>query len=323
MPDPSPAFTIGTLAVPGRLSLAPMAGYSTWPFRSLCRELGSALSYSEFVQARDVLHRPEALEKALYFQEKERPVIYQLYGSQLEEMLEAALRLQDKEPDAIDINLGCPSSSIAGRGAGVGMMRSPLKVARLFNTLSKQLALPLTAKIRLGYEDCQNYRLIARIIAENGGKMIAIHARTKEQRHFGHPDLEAIAEVKQAVDVPVIGNGGVRSTADIDRMFTHTGCDGVMIGRGAAVNPWLFAYRDREEVAPQEVLDFMLEHLERSLKFFGPERGLILYRKHAADYISPYAPDKPTRIRLLTEKDPGQFRASLAEVLSELTGAQL
>jgi len=321
-PDSTPAFHVGALPVFGSRILAPMDGYSSWPFRSLCRELGSALSYTEFVRAEDILERPDSTTSQLYFEEDERPIIFQIYGHRQQTLLEAALRLQERQPDGIDINLGCPNRSIVNRGAGAGLHRTPLQVARIFRLLSSRLEVPLTAKIRLGWKDCLNYRLIARIIAENGGDLIALHARVVEDRHQGEPDLAAISETVQSVPIPVLGNGGIKTTADIEKMTSTTGCQGVMIGRGAARNPWLFSGRDREEVPPPEVENHMREHLERSLEFYGKKRGLILFRKHAAAYLEPYSPDPDQRRKLLTRDDPGDFKALLMDIFQEIKANQ-
>jgi nifR3 family TIM-barrel protein len=254
-----------------------------------------------------VLERPDTLENKLSFREDERPLIIQIYGSDPQVMLEAALRLEAREPDAIDINLGCPTPAIAGRGAGAGLMRTPLLTARIFRTLSNHLSVPLTAKIRLGWEDCRSYLLIARIIEENGGQLVAVHARIREERHSGPPDLEALAELTGQLTIPVIGNGGIRTTADIRNMMKVSGCAGVMIGRAAITNPWVFSWRDRSEVAPGEVLELIRDHLMHSMEFYGRERGLILFRKHAARYLEPYRLPAERRKHLLTRTDPDTF----------------
>jgi nifR3 family TIM-barrel protein len=292
-----------------------MDGYSDWPFRSLCRELGSALSYTEFVRAADVLERPDYVADKLSFTEDERPVVFQLYSDNWRDLLEAALALQEREPDIVDVNLGCPNRSIAHRGAGVGMMRSPLEVARVFKHLSRALEIPVTAKIRLGWEDCRNYRLIARVIEENGGSLVAVHGRTKEQGYQGKADWEAIAEVSRDLSIPVLGNGDVRTREHIREMGEITNCEGVMIGRGATRNPWIFARKNRDEVSPQQVKETLLVHLERNLSFYGRERGLILFRKFAARYIAPYQVPADLRKKLLTRKTPEAFTSLLDEVL--------
>jgi nifR3 family TIM-barrel protein len=310
---------VGNVQIAGDLILAPMDGYSSWPFRSLCRELGSAVSYTEFVKAEDVLDRPNYVEKKLYFRDDERPIFFQLYGHNPKILVQAALQLQDRDPDAIDINLGCPNRSITSRGAGAGLMRTPLKTARIFRDLTKVLDIPVTAKIRLGWKDCQNQLLIARIIQEWGGSLIAVHARTKEQGHYGKPNLPAVKDIKDALTIPVLGNGGIQRAEDIMIMRERTGCDGVMIGRGAIHNPWIFRGYNREDLQPDQVRFLMLDHLERSLSFSGQEEGLILYRKFAAGYLSPYQLDPETRRKLLTETRPEEFIKQLEEIFQLIT----
>lgn len=313
-------FQVGDLKIKGNLVLAPMDGYTDWPFRSICRELGSAISYTEFVKAEDVLQRPHYIQNKLHFTKEERPVFIQVYGNRVDAILEAALVLQESGPDGIDINMGCPNRSIAGRGAGAGLMRTPLKVARIMKTLKNSLDLPITAKIRLGWRDCQNGMLLSQIIAEFGGSLVAVHARSKEQGHEGQPDLSALADIKEALEIPVLGNGGIRRVADIDTMLGATGCDGVMIGRGAVLNPWIFSRRDREEIGPAEVQDLLLEHLERSLSFYGPENGLVLFRKFAAAYLKPYQLDPELRKGLLTETVSRRFAVRVKEIFLDLEG---
>ena len=311
-------FQVGDLKITGNLVLAPMDGYTDWPFRSICRELGSAISYTEFVKAEDVLERPHYIEKKIQFTEEERPVFIQVYGNQVDTLLEAAARLQGTGPDGIDINMGCPNRSIARRGAGAGLMRTPLKVARIIKHLTQTLDLPVTAKIRIGWRDCQNGLLLSQIIEEYGGSLVAVHARSKEQGHEGKPDLPALAEIKGALEIPVLGNGGVRRVSDIEAMVGATGCDGVMIGRGAVFNPWIFSRRDREEIALSEVQETMLEHLERSLSFYGPEDGLVLFRKFAAAYLKPYQLEPEFRRGLLTETDSGRFKDKVRGIIQRI-----
>ena len=320
MPELKKGFQVGEIQVRGDLVLAPMDGYSSWPFRSLCRDIGSGISYTEFVKAEDVLDRPQYIKEKLFFIDNERPVFFQLYGHDPDKLLAAALRLQEWEPDAIDINLGCPNRSIANRGAGAGLMRTPVKTARIFKKLSLALGVPVTAKIRLGWQDCQNQLLIARIIAEYGGSLLAVHARTKEQGHQGEPDLPGVAEIKRMVNIPVIGNGGVKQVSDIQIMQEITGCDGVMIGRAAIHNPWIFSKLNREEIPANKVQEVMLDHLERSLSFHGQENGIIRFRKFAASYLAPYSLSSEQRKRLLTESDPEKFVHQLGEIFAPVEG---
>jgi nifR3 family TIM-barrel protein len=313
----TPAFYICDVAIYGEAILAPMDGYSDWPFRSLCRALGSAMSYTEFVQVDKILSRSNQPRKKLYYEESERPITFQLYGDDPDLILEAALRVQELGPDIIDINMGCPAKSVAHRGAGVGLMRSPLKIARTFKKLTAALKVPVTGKIRLGWQDNRNYQLIARIVEENGGSLIALHGRTKEQSYSGQANWDAIAEVKAAVKIPVIGSGDVKTVADIDRMKKHTGCDAVMIGRGAIANPWIFSRLDREQVTPAQVQEMVREHLARNIQFYGEEDGQRLFRKHAVQYLLLRSLDREARKEILKRRPNEEF----LEVLNQIYAA--
>lgn len=296
-----------------------MDGVSDWPFRSLCRRLGSAMSYTEFVRAEDVLQERKSVYKRLTFEPAERPVVFQIYGDDPDQIVEAALLIRDIGPDAIDLNMGCPAKSVANRGAGVGMMRTPLKIARTIRRLTAALDIPVTGKMRLGWEDYKSYRLVARIVEESGGGAIAIHGRTKEQGYGGSANWDAIAEVKSAVKIPVIGNGDVRTVADIQRMKDYTGCEAVMIGRGAMANPWIFAGLDREQVPPEVVRQFMREHLERNIEFYGEEDGQRLFRKYVAQYLMMKQLNREERREILRKKPREEFLSLLDEVAQTLS----
>jgi tRNA-dihydrouridine synthase B len=288
-----------------------MNGFSDWPFRSLCSELGSAMSYTEFVRTDFIVNAFERMLPRLTYTEVERPVVFQIYGDDPDQLLKAALRVQALSPDIIDINLGCPAESVTDLGAGVSLMRTPLKVAQIFHKLSQELNVPVTGKIRLGWEDCRNYRLIARIIEENGGAAIAVHGRTQEQRYRGKANWDAIAEVKQAVKIPVIGNGDVKTVADIENMKRHTGCDAVMIGRAAVGNPWIFARLDRSQVSAEMLHQMVHQHLNRSIAFYGEHKGLILFRRHALKYLKFQNLPRAVRTRIIAQNDAGDFLSIL------------
>jgi tRNA-dihydrouridine synthase len=203
--------------------------------------------------------------------------------------------------------MGCPAKSIADRGAGVGMMLTPLKIARTFRKLTAALRAPVTGKFRLGWDRNKNYKLVARIVEENGGSLIAIHGRTKEQRYSGNADWDAIAEVKSLVDIPVIGSGDVRTVADIQSMKQHTDCDAVMIGRAAIGNPWIFAGLDREQVSAEQLQKTVHEHLAKSIKFYGEADGQRLFRKYAVQYLLLRTLDRESRKEILKERPSGEF----------------
>ncbi|MBI1793604.1 MAG: tRNA-dihydrouridine synthase family protein [Chloroflexi bacterium] len=309
-----PNFSIRDIPIYGDAILAPMDGYSDWPFRSLCRELGSAMSYTEFVQVEKILSRSKRPLAKLHYEEIERPVTFQIYGDDPDTILKAALKIEALGPDIIDINMGCPAKTVSSRGAGVGMMRTPLKIAHTFKKLTSALKVPVTGKIRLGWENYRSYKLIARIVEENGGSLIAIHGRTKEQSYSGMADWDAIAEVKGAVKIPVIGSGDVKTVADIERMKKHTGCDAVMIGRAAIANPWIFSRLDRDQVTPGQVRQTVRQHLERSVKFYGPEDGQRLFRKYAVQYLLLRSLDREARKQILRERPSGEFLSMLDQI---------
>jgi tRNA-dihydrouridine synthase B len=312
----TPNFHIREIPIYGDTILAPMDGYSDWPFRSLCRGLGSAMSYTEFVKVEKILGDSNSLRKKFHFEEAERPVTFQLYGDDPDVILRAALLAQEWGPDIIDINMGCPAKSVAERGAGVGMMRTPLKIARTFKKLTAALKVPVTGKIRLGWDDHQNYRLIARIVEENGGSLIALHGRTKEQSYSGRANWDAVAEVKASVKIPVIGSGDIRRVADIRQMKDYTGCDAVMIGRGALANPWLFSGLDREQVTSDQVRQAVDEHLEKNIRFYGEEDGQRLFRKYAVQYLLLRTLSRETRKDILRHRPTGEFLTLLEQVYS-------
>ena len=308
-----PTFRVGNVPVYGDAILSPMDGFSDWPFRSICRALGSAMSYTEFVKDKYIVHALEHIAARFTYEEAERPVAFQIYGDDPDELLKAALRVQELNPDIIDINMGCPAKTVIHSGAGVGLMRTPLKVAHIFRKLSAALAIPVTGKIRIGWEDYRSCKLIARIVEENGGAAIAVHARTKEQGYGGEADWDVIAEVKAAVKIPVIGNGDVRTAADIDRMKVYTGCEAVMIGRAAVGNPWIFSRLDRDQVPPGMVLQMVHQHLERHMAFYGERKGMMIFRKHAARYLSQQHLPRATRTKILQQNHAGDFLAMLDE----------
>lgn len=314
-----PAFHVGSVPVYGRVILSPMDGYSDLPFRRICRDLGSAMSYTEFVNV-DELHGKHGgakrARKKLQFDPAEHPqMVFQVYGHVVDRIVEKAQHIVAQyQPDILDINMGCYVKQISERGAGSGMLRFPDRIADLFNRLSTTLPVPVTAKIRLGWDDdSRNYRQIARILEDNGAALVAVHGRTRAQGYTGLADWDAIAEVKQAVRIPVIGNGDVRTPDDIARMRAYTGVDAVMIGRAAIGNPWIFSGLMRTDVPFAEIVRVVRQHLALSLAFYGPELGLILFRKHVAGYLQGAPGEAFIRRRLLTCTSVDDFIAAITE----------
>ncbi len=313
-----PAFYVREIPIYGDLVLAPMDSYSDLPFRLICRELGSAMSYTEFVNVVNLQGRgkPQTVTAMkLKYDPTERPMTFQIYGYDEDLLVETAIRLQDLGPDIIDINMGCYVKDIARRGAGSGMLLYPDKIARVFSRLSKSLRVPVTGKIRLGWDDTKrNHVQVAKILEDNGASLIAVHGRTKAQAYQGSADWDAIAEVKQAVKIPVLGNGDVRTVADIARIKAHTGCDGVMIARAAIGNPWIFTRKDRDQVTPAEKIAVMRRHLALNLDFYGAQLGLLLFRKHAARYVQNLTGEEKPRVELFAVNTLAEFDRAVAEL---------
>jgi nifR3 family TIM-barrel protein len=292
-----------------------MDGFSDLPFRLICRELGSAMSYTEFTNADGILQKklPDSVAHRLKFDPSENPMTFQIYHHDPDRLVDAAKRVLELGPQIIDLNMGCYVKDIAERGAGSGMLRFPERIAQYFSRASKELPMPVTGKIRLGWdESSRNYLTNAKILEDNGASLIAVHARTKEQAYRGCADWDAIAEVKQAVKIPVLGNGDVKTVADIARLRNYTGCDGVMIGRAAIGNPWIFSGQDRAQVSLEQRIALLRRHLALNLDFYGQRGGLVLFRKHAVKYIHGLPGEKVLRVPLLTAESVPQFDDLLA-----------
>ena len=286
----------------GDAILSPMAGFSDVPYRALCRAHGSAMNYTEFVPAEALQGERNAMWRRLDAKPDEHPLVFQIFGNDARQLLRAAQQIEELGPDIIDINMGCSTSKISGKGAGVAMMQQPDLVAETFRLLTRHLSVPVTGKIRLGWDDGKrNYLEIARIAEDNGASLIALHGRTKVQRYNFEADWDAIGELKQAMSVPVIGNGDVRRPEDIDAMKAHTGCDAVMIGRGAVGNPWIFSRRDRDELDFDEIAETIRFHLQEMLAYYGDPHGLVLFRKHLRRYIAGFVPKFQQRQMLEAE----------------------
>ena len=295
-----------------------MDGFTDWPFRMICRELGSAMSYTEFINVDEIAHSKahSAVRLKLRYSESERPVAFQIYGNVDERMVETARALQDLGPDIIDINLGCAIRKIAERGAGAGMLKDPARIARLFASLTAALRIPVTAKIRLGWDErSRNYLEVARALEENGCALIAVHARTKEQALSGPADWSAIAEIKSRARIPILGNGNVHTIADIDAMKSQTQCDGVMIGRAAIGHPWIFSRRAKESIPLEESIAMARRHLGMMTGLYGSEFGCLIFRKHAVRYVHHLVSAGKLRSRLVLCSNVAEYESLFAEAV--------
>ncbi len=302
------SIKIGFLNLKGNLFLAPMDGYTDHPFRMIAKKLGADVVISEFINGLDIVNNHPFLEKKIFFSEFERPFGYQIFDDSPDRILFAAKFLQEKNPDFIDINFGCSAKSVTNRGAGAGLLLEPAKVAKIISLLVKNISVPITAKIRLGWDEQKlNYLEISRIIEEEGASIISVHGRTKKQAYAGNADWNAIAEIKTHRKIPIIANGDVISAENLIDIQQITKSDGIMIGRGALSNPWIFQKRNINEVSLDEKYALFMDHLSSILAFYGKSTGLTLFRKHLKSYLQIDRLDRPTRIELFNTKNENQF----------------
>lgn len=310
-------FLIRDVQIPGRLLLAPMDGYTDSPFRCICREFGSALSTSEFLNGIDIKFGHPHLKSKTAFHVNERPFSYQVFDDDPERLLNAALNLSKLRPDLLDVNMGCSARNVSNRGAGAGLLKHPNKIQQIACELVRQLPIPVTAKIRLGWDDTsRNYVEICRILEDCGISAITVHARTRKQQYQGKADWDAIAEIKTASAIPIIGNGDVTSRLDALRMLEHTGCDAVMIGRAALGNPWVFSGKKRESLDHSELSAVISAHLNKMTDLYSPRIGTILFRKHLSKYLLGYLPTASIRQTIFSIEDPAELLSLISTILT-------
>jgi len=286
-------MNIGSVVLRHPIILAPMAGVCDLPFRILAKKMGCALVVSEMVSGKGLLYKNEHTYKMLTVDDAERPVAIQLFGSDPLNMAQAASIVEQAGANIIDINMGCPAPKIVKSGEGSALMKTPELAYRIIAAVVAAVQVPVTVKMRKGWDASSvNAPVIAKLAEQAGAAAVVVHGRTREQFYSGAVDLNIIKQVKESVAIPVIGNGDIRSPGDVCNMMEFTGCDGVMVGRAAQGNPWIFAqinhYLETGNELPlptgQEKIALLKEHLELILQYKGEYIGIREMRKHAAWY---------------------------------------
>lgn len=285
---------IGKINIPQAILLAPMEDVTDIPFRLICKKLGADVMYTEFVNSEGLIRSSEKTKQKMMFLEEERTFGIQIYGGDEHSMEGAARMAEELQPDLIDINCGCWVRNVAGHGAGAGLLKDLSRMERIISSVVNAVKTPVTVKTRLGWDSASIQIVeVAKMIESTGAKALTIHCRTRAQGHKGDPDYSWIPLVKQAVQIPIIVNGGIDTPQAAKFVFDTTGCDGVMIARGAVSNPWIFSeikqYLSTGVLLPPPSLkhrvDLLLEHLRLSVQHKGERKGVLEFRKHYSGYL--------------------------------------
>ncbi len=301
-------FSVGSISISRALLLAPMEDITDVSFRLICRQLGADVVYTEFVNAEGLVRGSEKTHKKLEIVDQERPVGIQIYGNNIASMVGAARFAEQHRPELIDINAGCWVKNVVGCGAGAGLLKDPEYLQQMASEVVKAVALPVTVKTRIGWDESTKHIVeIARRLEDVGIKALTVHCRTRSQGHNGNPDWSWIDKVKASVSIPIVLNGGVMTPADALRAFNETGADAVMIARGAIGNPWIFSeiknlFEGKEEaltLSEEMRIQTCLEHLRLAVEVKGERRGVLEHRKFYSGYLKGMRNASRARMELM------------------------
>lgn len=323
------SFNIGNVKIDGKIVVAPMAGISDKAFRMICKEFGASLVVGEMVSDKAITFGNEKTIKLLAMDEKERPISQQIFGSDIQSFTEAAKRVYEiMKPDIIDINMGCPVPKVAIKNqAGSALLKNPDKIYEIVKAVSESVPIPITVKIRSGWDDKNiNCVEVAKICEKAGAKAITLHARTRAQGYSGHADWRLIKLVKEAVNIPVIGNGDVVTCYDAKRMLEETGCDAVMIGRGLLGNPWLIRdcvnYLESginpEKITNEERINMMKRHLKDLIKEKGEKSAVLEIRTHFLYYLKGMPQNAEIKNKICRAKSEKEINDILDEYIKTI-----
>ena len=318
-------WKIGNVEIPNPFVLAPMAGVTDLAFRRLCKEQGAGLICMEMVSAKAILYKNKNTEDLMTIHPGEHPVSLQLFGSDPEILAQIAAQIEERPFDILDLNMGCPVPKVVNNGDGSALMKNQRLAGEIIEKTARAIKKPLTVKIRKGFDDAHvNAVELAHIAQESGAAAVAVHGRTREQYYAGHADWDIIRQVKEAVSIPVIGNGDIRTPEDVATMAEQTGCDGYMIARGAEGNPWIFRqilhyFETGEHLSRpdfSEVTEMLLRHAKMQIDCKGDYTGIREIRKHAAWYTAGYRNSSKLRGRINEVENYEQLEALFREVES-------
>lgn len=323
-------WKIGNVEIKNRIVFAPMAGISNEVFRSLIKEQNAGLIYSEMVSNMGIIYNSKNTIDMLKINDQERPISIQIFGSDLDSFIKAAKYVEENaRPDIIDINMGCPVPKVAVKSqAGSGLLKNPKKIYEIVKSVVDNVKIPVTVKIRAGWNnDNINCVEVAKLIEKAGASAIAIHPRTREQGYTGKANWDYIKQVKEAVSIPVIGNGDVKTIYDAERMLKETGCDAVMIGRATMGNPWIInqcvEYIENNNIISEptykERIDMLVKHYNLLKQNYSERKALLDIKTHALAYLKYIPNSKELKTKIAVSKTEKEFLDCIDEIYNHIS----